>query len=167
MMDQIAFHEPSLNLSYRVDFREAFQQLAPVEGPITREMILRLEDAMRELPPAEAPVTHYFANGMYAREMFLSKGKIATGKIHKEEHLFIVSQGDVTILTENGMERIRAPRTLVGRPGLKRAAYAHADTVCIAIHRTPETDLAKIEAQCVAQDFDEYDRHLRALEVKP
>lgn len=139
----------------------------PQPGVPTREMFNRLEDAMRELPPAEAPVTHHFANGMYAREMRIPKGTLVTGKIHKEEHFFVISQGDVSILTEDGMKRLQASEIFVGKPGLKRAAYAHTDAVCIAIHRTPETDLAKIEAQCVAQDFDEYDRHLKALEHKP
>lgn len=150
-----------MNLTYRVDFG------APViaaRGIPTREMFLALEDELRKFPSVEAPIRHYFGGGMYAREMTLPKGAMATGKIHKHEHLFVISKGDVTILTEDGMKRLQAPCTFVGRPGIKRAAYAHEDTVVTAIHRTDETDLIKLEAECVAQDFEEFDQYMRALE---
>jgi hypothetical protein len=122
----------------------------------SREMILALEEEMRKLPPGEAPVTHHFCEGVYAREMFIPKGTMLTGKIHRFAHINIISKGDITVLTEHGMKRIKAPCTLISQPGIKRAGYAHEDTVWTTIHPTHETDLEKLEEHFIAKDFSEF-----------
>lgn len=128
------------------DLVEAPDILAPVP---TREQIERLEAAMRELPPVEIPPRHYFADGLYAREITIPAGTLVTGKIHRTEHLNIVSKGDITVWTEDGMKRVRAPFALVSRPGTKRVGYAHEDTVWTTIHATRETDLEALERELI------------------
>jgi hypothetical protein len=41
-----------------------------------REQVQQIEDMMQGMPPAFLPIKHYFANGMYAREMFMPAGTI-------------------------------------------------------------------------------------------
>ena len=125
------------------------------EDRSVRERILHLEKAMQQSPcQVELPPRHYFANGLYAREITIPKGTLLTGKIHKTEHLNIVSKGDISVLTEDGPKRVRAPFTMVSRPGTKRVGYAHEETVWTTIHATQETDLDKIEADLIATDFE-------------
>jgi quercetin dioxygenase-like cupin family protein len=108
--------------------------------------IVDLERAMLEMPQVEVPTAHDFAPGLYIRTIEIPAGTVLTGHIHTTEHIFIVSKGDITIATEDGMRRVQAPFQMVCRPGLKRAGYAHTDVVCTNVHITPETDLAKLEA---------------------
>ena len=103
--------------------------------------------------PAVDEPNHIFAPGVYARELFVKKGTLAIGKIHKTEHLTIISKGDITVVTRDGTKRIIAPCTFVSKPGEQRIAYAHEDTVWTTIHPTDETDLKKLEAELV-EDFD-------------
>lgn len=121
----------------------------------TREMLAQWEDALRPMEQIDCPLRHIFTTGVYAREIFIPKGTFIVGKIHKHDHLNFLSVGEVTVFTKDGTERIKAPRTMVSTAGTKRAVYAHEDTVWTTVHVTDETDLAKIEEQIIAKDYDE------------
>jgi hypothetical protein len=135
--------------------------VAAFESPVVdaREMrarVMRLEDALRQLPQLEEQVTHHFSPGVYVRELFIPKGAILTGKIHRHAHLNIVPRGDISVLTEHGIKRVTGPCTLMSSPGIKRAGYAHEDTIWMTVHANPddERDLAKLEARFIAPSFD-------------
>lgn len=119
-----------------------------------RDKIAALETVMRTMAPLVIEPRHYFGTDCYVREVTLPAGTTATGKIHKTRHVCIISKGDVTVVTETGSQRIAAPATFISEPGTKRAVYAHEDTVWTTIHGTPETDIAKLEADLVVDDFD-------------
>lgn len=130
---------------------------APFDGYVpSRESILRLEDALRTFPQEEERVTHHFSPGLYARELFIPKGTILTGKIHRHAHLNLVPSGDITVLTEEGVRRVKGPTVLQSFPGMKRAGYAHEDTIWITLHPNPddERDLQKLEARYIAPNFE-------------
>ena len=109
-----------------------------------------------DLPPVEIPVKDYFSKGVYAREIFIPKGTVITGKIHKFTNLNIMSQGEMSVLTEDGIKRVKAPFTIVSPPGTRRVAYAHEDTIWTTIHGTEKTDVDEIEAEFVAQTPKDY-----------
>lgn len=122
-----------------------------------RSKIVDLEAVMFEMKEhhVEIETNHHFAPGVYCREVVIPKGTTLTGKIHKTEHLNVISKGDITVWTEDGMKRIKAPAMIVSKPGIKRVGFAHEDTVWTTIHPTHETDLEKLEAQLIAKDFSE------------
>jgi hypothetical protein len=126
---------------------------------VVREQIERLESAMLAAPfeKMQIKTTHYFAKGLYAREVFIPKGTLLTGKIHKSECISIMPMGDKTLLTEDGIRRIKAPFTAVGRPGLKRVGFAHEDSIWITVHATTERDLEKLESELIAKNYDDVD----------
>ena len=122
------------------------------EAP-TRAGIERLEAAMRASPDQiEIPTTHTFGPGFYARTIAIPAGASLTGKVHATEHIFIISRGDITLVTEDGRRRVQAPFQMVCRPGLKRAGYAHTEVVCTNVHITDETDLAALERELIEHD---------------
>lgn len=110
------------------------------------EQIEALEREMIRLPQAQIPVTHHFSKGIYAREIRIPKGTLLTGMLHKDEHLNIVSSGDMTVVTEKGVQRILGPCTMASLPGSKKFGFAHEDTIWTTIHATDETDIEKLEA---------------------
>lgn len=121
------------------------------------ERIERLEvDMLASGACIELPVVHHFSRGVYARELRIPAGTTLTGKVHKFENLNILSQGEMSVSTENGVERVMAPFTIVSPPGTKRVAYAHTDCVWTTIHGTSETDLEKIEAEFVTDTHKSY-----------
>jgi len=122
-------------------------------GLVTVEKIFRLEEEILKQPQVILPLRHYFAKGMYAREMFIPKGTVLTGAIHKTQHMSVISQGEISVMTEDGIKRLKAPHLLVSEPGMKRAGYAHEDTTWTTFHVTEETDVEKLEAELVHNDY--------------
>ena len=124
-----------------------------------RESILKLESVMKEMTNhhIEIKTTHHFAPGIYMREIFIPKGTTLTGKIHKTEHLNILSQGELSVWTEDGVKKISASTVISSHPGIKRVGYAHEDSVWITVHQNieNETDVEKIEEMLIAKSFDE------------
>ena len=130
---------------------ERAQPLVEVDGarPPTREQIIKLEQALKTLPQLEIQTNHYNVAGLYAREIHIPAGTLLTGKVHKAEHLNIVSKGEIIVWTENGMKRIKAPFVLPSYPGAKRVGLALVDTTWVTIHATDKTDPAEIEAELI------------------
>lgn len=131
-----------------------------------RQAIMGLQSAILALPAEGAPVVqvasetcpvrHHFAPGSYGREMFLPKGLVVVGKIHKHAHVNVISQGRVRVFTEQeGILELKAPLTFVSSPGTKRVVEVLEDTVWTTIHVTDSTDLAEIEREVITTDFME------------
>jgi len=112
----------------------------------------------------ELPVCHHFAEGTYGRELFIPKGTLLTGKIHKYSQLNVLLCGDLSVLTEDGIKRVQPPFVIVSPPGTKRIAYAHEDTRWLTVHGTVERDLEKIEAHFIAQTDKEYADFCKLIE---
>ncbi len=120
-----------------------------------REAVEQIEDAMQGMSPAFLPIKHYFANGMYAREMTMPAGAIVTGAIHKTTHFCILSQGRVRVMSEDGIDEFVAPAIIISQPGTKRAIHALEDTVWTNIHATNETDLDKLVEELTESTVDQ------------
>lgn len=139
---------------------ELFKQLLPetftgLERQELRERIRALEAKVRGEPQLDILTTHYFSKDVYARQILIPKGGLVVGKIHKHANMNIISKGDVSFLSIDGVERVVAPHTFVASPGAKRVIYAHEDTVWTTIHGTHLTDLDNIEAEFIAVDYDD------------
>lgn len=112
--------------------------------PTMRQKVERLERAMYEMPQADCPVRHYFAPGMYAREITIPKGVTLVGAIHKTENLVVLSKGKLELVTEDGTRTVEAPCTLTVKAGAKNAALALEESVWTNFFPTTETDLDKL-----------------------
>lgn len=134
--------------------------LTPSENPEEmRAKIMNLEAAMFAMPEhhIEIKTTHHFAPGIYMREVLIPKGATVTGKIHKTEHLNILSHGDLSVWTEVGMKRLQASTVIKSMPGMKRVGHAHEDSIWITVHHNPtnERDTDKLEEMIIAKTFEE------------
>ena len=138
----------------------ALLETNPVKN--VREDILDLEKALSKQPGAVfgdsdlMPLKHSFAEGAYVREIFIPKGTVLTGKIHRHSHPNFLMKGEVIVVTEDGgREHLKAPLSLISKAGTKRAILALEDTVWITVHVTNETDLEKIEDYVIAKTYEE------------
>ena len=104
------------------------------------------------------PLKHSFADGCYIREIFNPKGELLVTKIHKVAHPFFLMKGDMTILMEDGIKRIKAPHYGITPAGTKRIIYCHEECIFVTVHATKLTDIAKIEEEIVSKDFDNFDK---------
>jgi len=107
-----------------------------------------------------APLNHYHCEGTYAREIFIPKNTIMVGKIHRHEHINVISQGSCWVTTEAGTELLTAPLTFISLPHIKRAVYAVEDTVWTTVHPTDKTDLKELEDEIIAPSYDDLENIL-------
>lgn len=108
---------------------------------------------------------HWFAPGLYGREITIPANMALTTMIHASEHIAIVSKGSLTVYSESGVEKIEAPYTMITKIGTKRAIYTHSETVFTTIHLNPdnEKDVKKLVSSLTfenEQDFLEYKKTL-------
>jgi len=138
-----------------------------------RENILNVQEGMlkmiadgvvkNKLP--DCKLTHYYAPidenygcGTYARQMFIPKGTLIVGKIHRHQHLNFIMQGKVSVSTEFGPKYFEAPCIFVSEVGLKRAVIAEEDTLWVTVHLTKhlgEENLDKMEEEVIASSYKE------------
>lgn len=112
------------------------------------EKISLLEEKMKQLPQLELPVKHYFADGLYVRELLIPAGTLLTGRKHRNESICFVSCGEIDVVNDAGEARkIVAPYTFVSRPG-KKVGFAIKNTIFTSIHANPtnERDIEAVEA---------------------
>jgi hypothetical protein len=140
----------------------------------SRDGILAIEQSLCKIvEPGERsdqfPLTHRFADGVYAREILLPAGSLVVGKIHRYGHLNVITKGLVSVLTEDGVQVLKAPLTFISKPGTKRVVFAHEDTVWTTFHGTNPNevnDINKVEDRIICKTFAEFDA-LCQLEDKP
>ena len=101
------------------------------------------------------PLKHSFADGCYIREIFNPKNFFLVTKIHKVSHPYFLLKGEMTIMSEDGEKRIKAPHYGITHACTKRIIYTHEDCVFVTVHVTDETDIEKIEEEVIAKDFRE------------
>lgn len=112
-------------------------EITQIPNVPTRSQIEALEMELARHPQAVIPAVHYFADGIYGREVTIPANTVVTGMVHKTEHINVVSKGEITVWTEDGMKRLKAPFTFVSRPGTKRAGFTHEETVWTTFHANP------------------------------
>lgn len=127
---------------------------------VVRQFIRTMARGLNALPAAMQglPVEHIAIDGMLARTMYIPKGMLLVGKIHKLDCINIVAKGDISILTEHGSGRMVGGQQAVSPAGTQKIGFAHEDTVFINVFRTNETRLEHIEDTIGWPSFEEFDQ---------
>jgi len=113
------------------------------------------------------PLKHSFSDGIYVREIFIPKGTVLTGKIHKHAHPNFLLEGEVEVITESGgRERLVAPMSMISVAGTKRVVHAITDVRWVTIHKNEnnETDLEKLEGDIIAKNYLEFENFAKGIE---
>jgi len=111
------------------------------------------------------PVKHTFAGGCYIREIYNPANELIITKIHKKEHPFFLMKGEMSILTETGIQHIKAPYQGITKPGTKRAIYTHEECTFITVHATNNTTIKDVEDEVVCTKYEDLPPGVDALEI--
>ena len=108
-----------------------------------RVQVETIQSALDAVPQIDCPVRHYFAPGLYAREITIPVGILPTtvvGAIHKTESIVVLSKGRMIVGTIDGPLEIVAPYTLTVRPGDKNAVHALEECVWTNFFPNPDNE---------------------------
>lgn len=136
-----------------------------------RTQIIELEDRIKNIKgkgvivgdSAICPLKHSFSDGIYVREITIPAGMLILGKIHKHDHPNFLLKGEVIVITEEGgVEELKAPCSMISKPGTKRALYAKTELVWTTVHLNPTNtqDLEELEEEIIAPTYDAYEKFL-------
>lgn len=101
------------------------------------------------IPGDQLPVKHYFATGIYLRELHMPKGLVVIGHKHREDTVNILLKGSLALIENGELVCRKAPYTYVSPAGHRKAAYILEDVIWQNVHPSHETDLDKLEARFI------------------
>lgn len=123
--------------------------------------ITKFEEQMKEMPGCLGadpfPLIHTFSDGLYIRQLTVPPKTLTVTKIHKQEHVFFLQKGTISVLTEEGVKKFTAPYMGITKVGTKRIIYHHDEVIFTTVHATEEKEVEKVEEQVIAKDFSEID----------
>jgi phosphopantothenoylcysteine synthetase/decarboxylase len=90
--------------------------------------------------PVKCTLIERTCEGVYTREFHMPKNAAIVGRVHKEEHLNVLAQGRVQVVTKDGTKELVAPCQFISNKHTQRALKVLEDAVWITIHRAPTTD---------------------------
>lgn len=158
-------------------FLKAFTKEQEFKAKVTE-----FEKALRSVEGAETqdktyntcPVSHKFADGLFIREWESPPDQIVVSEIHKKSNPLFLMEGDVTLLTEAGAERITPPWYTITPAGHKRILYTHTKTKFVNVTRSDHVNLETLREKMtygnyseVIKDFPEIEqiaKFIKALE---
>ena len=149
--------EIGLEIRKRNEFREKISEL--------EQALINVGDTTGEVMHKANPVKHTFAGGCYIREIYNPANELIITKIHKKEHPFFLMKGEMSILTEEGIQNIKAPYQGVTKPGTKRAIYTHEECIFITVHATENTNIEDVEEEVVCTKYEDLPLGCDALEI--
>lgn len=126
-----------------------------------RGALLKFQEAMEanefSIPGDDPrlPLEHMFSGGVYVRTIRIPKGMFVMGRIHRREHPNILVSGSVIMMTEEGVERISAPKHMLSPAGTKRFLYTLEDTVWSTIHKTDARTPEEAEEDVVCDSYED------------
>ena len=156
-----------LGLKHSFDFDEAWEIGQEIRNRNKfREKIQEFQDKLLTSPIGKHideddevmdlnPVKETFADGCYVREIYNPANEIIITKIHAKQHPFFLLEGEMSILTHNGVEHLKAPHYGITEPGIKRLIYTHTECVFVTVHATEGKSWEEIEKEVVAEDFND------------
>lgn len=121
-----------------------------VDVPLpTRDKIVALQESMKKIQCEQPEPHHFFAPGMYARELTVPAGMLIVGKIHRHEHFLFVLSGRAEVISEFGRFVVEAGHISVSPAGVKRIVLAMEDTKFVTVHlnKDDSQDLEVIERE--------------------
>ena len=134
-----------VNLEYRQKIAEIENKIASAKGAMFGNFL---------------PLKHSFAEGLYIREIFMPKGILLVSRLHKNSYPSFILKGEVVMLTEEGMSRIKAPCYTISPAGTKRVLYMMEDTVWVTVDSNPDNsaDVEKLEKKLICESYAEFDK---------
>ena len=98
-------------------------------------------------------LNEYFIGGAYTRSLLIPKGTAIVSKLWSKPRLWIIATGEVTIVSELGKQRVKAPYVAEAPFGSKITLYAHEDTLWFAVTGAESTNSKEVEEEMTVTDY--------------
>lgn len=126
-------------------------------APLTAAQIAMARAELSALPQVEPITENYFVpqpdgTFLYCRKVTRATNVATLGRVHKQEHFYVIAAGVVALRGEFEATIHRAGDVIVSKPGTQRLVVAIEDSVTITMHRVSSTDMEQIERELCEDD---------------
>ena len=99
---------------------------------------------------------HFFAPGIYFRVLFIPKGHVVVGAVHKNNLLNILLKGKISVVNSMGKKLLAEAPYIFETPPGQKAGYAVTDVWFANIFPNPEDirDIKQLEDKHTAPSFE-------------
>jgi len=104
---------------------------------------------------------HYFAPGIYIREMVIKEGDFAIGRKHKTKHFNIILSGYGKMIYNGSVKEIKAGDIFVSEPETRKAVSATEEIRILNIFPSNETSVEKLEKELVYEEPEPTDEEMK------
>lgn len=129
----------------------------PKDKAIIRRTTFDLAKKMELMPGAivtkDVPTTDIFFEGQYIRDLPAPANHLFVTLIHKKPSVFFLLTGDVSILSEKGITRMKAPCYGFSEAGSQRVVFTHSETRWVNVYISKETDIKVVEKKIFSKNF--------------
>lgn len=117
-----------------------------------------IEGVIKQAQQVDLPLSHYVLPGVYVRAMFIPKDTVLTGKIHNHDCISMVAKGCITVTDGDTPKRLESGWISHTKAGIKRAGFAHEDTVFVTIHpcQNYNSPIEEIEDVLVSETYEQF-----------
>lgn len=131
-----------------------------------RERVVIFQKQVDKLPQvmtgaefyAKYPLKYKYSDGFYIFEMFIPKGMLLIGKIHKHAHPSFFMKGKMIVVTEDeGIKELEAPMNFISPKGTKRVGIALEDTIWCIVFPSDDPDVEKVRKDIFFDSYEEFD----------
>ena len=91
-------------------------------------------------------IRHHFGGGVYAKETIIPAGHWLVQHAHNFDHLSILAQGSVELITEGATTKIDAPACFTIKANVHHGVRSLTDVIWYCIHATDCVDESKIDS---------------------
>ena len=148
---------PPENTEFLIHIMSGAHKQSYISSALSLQNELEQKIESGEIEKADTGLLNHFAPGVYLREFSAKAGTLVVSEMHRTEHFILFLTGSLSVMTENGVEYIKAPCIQRTMPGTKRIAYFHEDSSCMTVHPTQSTDLEEIRKEVIVPYGQEED----------
>lgn len=141
-----------------------YSPVAPTVADAEQELL----DNPESLRAEDYATEHYFAPGIYVRQVTMPAGHGIIGHEHKTEHLNVVLTGSALVWMDGAVQKITAPATFKSSPGVRKVLLILEDCTWQTIHPTHATDLDQLADELIVKSpyfLECHKEQLAALEA--
>lgn len=137
---------------------EIIRQLFEDSSEDPRERLEKLTTAMMSLPETYEPaLSHYRADGLYGRRIYVPAGMCVATRVHLKEHLTIALKGKCLVVDQDGTKgEVNAPAVFVTQPGTQRACLAITDVEWLTVHAAEIDDVNRAEDLLTCRTYKDF-----------
>ncbi len=136
-----------------------------------RQKITESENFLGSLDQLTIEVEHEFGEGLYRRKATAPKASVVISMVHKHDNFAFIMTGEVTVVSEAGPTRIKAPCAFLTKAGTKRMIIAHEESIWYTVHSIPDhlgphSDIEDVEDYLACGTLADYDLFLESQRLK-